>query len=479
MDPTQCSQFFHDVFVPMEPGKTYYYSIPGGNGTTPSNVQSVRSAPAPGSEDEFTVAVLADMGYTNAAGTHLRLVEAVDELAFVWHGGDISYADQWYGAVLPCDPSWDLCYNGSETKLPGGKVDNPAYLVPLPEGEYPNQGSPQGGDISTVYETNWDLWQQWMGSITRRTHYMVAPGNHEAACAEFDGPHGELSAILDENKAPGQQANKSLSYYSCPPTQRNFTAYQNRFHMPGHAAQNAAPRASGNFWYSFDYGLAHFITLNGETDFANSPEAPFAAQLAKHNASSPSPDDTWITNAGPFGAITGSYKDNTAYEQLAWLRADLAAVDRTKTPWVVALSHRPMYSTEDSGYLKNIRAAFEDILLDGGVDMYIAGHIHWYERLLPLAHGEVQHAAVRDNHTYAATAGSMVHIINGGAGNMESHSQLKPGQAPANITALLDNEHYGFGRLTVHNSSVLGWQYVHGDDGSVGDWLWVVKDQSP
>jgi hypothetical protein len=23
-----------------------------------------------------------------------------------------------------------------------------------------------------------------------------------------------------------------------------------------------------NFWYSFDYGMAHFISLDGETDYA-------------------------------------------------------------------------------------------------------------------------------------------------------------------------------------------------------------------
>ena len=31
-------------------------------------------------------------------------------------------------------------------------------------------------------------------------------------------------------------------------------------------------------------------------------------------------------------------------EQLAWLKEDLAAVNRTKTPWVVAMSHFPLYN---------------------------------------------------------------------------------------------------------------------------------------
>lgn len=90
-DPTQCSQFFHEVRLDkLKPGKTYYYRIPGGNGTTPSDVLSVTTALKKGDKSEFSVAVLADMGYTNAKGTHEKLVDAVqDGIKFAWHGGDI------------------------------------------------------------------------------------------------------------------------------------------------------------------------------------------------------------------------------------------------------------------------------------------------------------------------------------------------------------------------------------------------------
>jgi hypothetical protein len=63
---------------------------------------------------------------------------------------------------------------------------------------------------------------------------------------------------------------------------------------------------------------------------------------------------------------------------------DLAAVDRTKTPWVFARTHRPMYSSQVSSYETNVRNAFEPILLHYGVDAYFAGHIHWYERIWPM-----------------------------------------------------------------------------------------------
>ena len=33
-------------------------------------------------------------------------------------------------------------------------------------------------------------------------------------------------------------------------------------------------------------------------------------------------------------------------QQLAWLEADLQSVNRTRTPWVVAMSHYPLYHAE-------------------------------------------------------------------------------------------------------------------------------------
>ena len=94
---------------------------------------------------------------------------------------------------------------------------------------------------------------------------------------------------------------------------------------------------------------------------------------------------------------------------LAFARADLAAVDRTKTPWVVMTAHFPMYETYDEAHPRNVahersepdggargaepRAAagpgvapvpskaqaiadFEPLLAEFAVDIYFAGHDH-------------------------------------------------------------------------------------------------------
>lgn len=86
---TMCSQYFHNVLLnDLEGGCTYYYSIAASNGTTASPTLSFKTAPDAGQSSEFTVAVLNDMGYTNAQGTHSHLVNVANSgAAFAWHGG--------------------------------------------------------------------------------------------------------------------------------------------------------------------------------------------------------------------------------------------------------------------------------------------------------------------------------------------------------------------------------------------------------
>lgn len=467
---TQCSQHFHEVQIRgLKQDTTYYYKIQASNGTTASDILKFTTARAAGDKKGFSIAVLNDMGYTNAGGTFNQLTKAIDNgVAFAWHGGDISYADDWYSGLLPCEDSWPVCYNGSSTRLPGGKT--PEYDVPLPAGEVASQGGPRGGDMSVIYESNWDLWQQWMTNISSKVPYMVLPGNHEAACAEFDYPDNPLATYLNLNKTNSTSSSK-LNYFSCPPSQRNYTAYQNRFRMPG-----AESKGVSNFWYSFDYGLAHFIAFNGETDYPNSPEAPFAKHL-KNGATKISPNQTFSTDSGPFGAVNGDINVKESYEQYKWLKDDLAKVDRKKTPWVIAMSHRPMYSSQVSGYQNSMRAAFEELFLKNGVDAYLSGHIHWYERIFPIGHnGTVDMSSVVNNNTYWTNPGtSMTHIINGMAGNIESHATLAPGKNILNISAVLDWSHYGFSKLNVINETVLTWNFIKGSDGKSGDDFTLIK----
>lgn len=50
-----------------------------------------------------------------------------------------------------------------------------------------------------MYETNWDLWQQWTNQLTMKVPYHVSLGNHEASCAEFDDAPYYLTELLNHN----------------------------------------------------------------------------------------------------------------------------------------------------------------------------------------------------------------------------------------------------------------------------------------
>ena len=129
-----------------------------------------------------------------------------------------------------------------------------------------------------------------------------------------------------------------------------------------------------NFWYSFDYGLAHFISFDGETDYYQSPTVPLFARIPRNSTEThPASNETRPPDSGPFGYINGSTKINENYEQYQWLKKDLESVDRSKTPWIFAMSHRPMHSAGYSDYEGAISAAFEGLFIDHGVDVYFSG----------------------------------------------------------------------------------------------------------
>ena len=179
----------------------------------------------------------------------------------------------------------------------------------------------------------------------------------------------------------GESASLLLVWLNVEPdktSHRNFTAFSHRFRMPGKESSG-----KGNFWYapqlsrftvrvtdhvspfrySFDYGLAHFVSFNTETDFYDSGEAMLPADPTKSSPGS----------SGPFGYINGSSKVNANYEQIQWMQNDLASVNRTKTPWIFAFGHRPMYSGSGSAMQQAQANAFEDLFLQYGVDLHLAG----------------------------------------------------------------------------------------------------------
>lgn len=156
---------------------------------------------------------------------------------------------------------------------------------------------------------------------------------------------------------------------------KTFVSYSSRFAFPSEESGSYS-----TFYYSFNVGGIHFIMLGAYSFY------------------------------------------NQSGEQYKWLEQDLAKVDRSVTPWLIATWHAPWYSTYKAHYreVECMRVAMEDLLYSYGVDLVFNGHVHAYER---------------SNRVYNYTLDPCgpVHITIGDGGNREkmaaTHSD-EPGHCP-------------------------------------------------
>lgn len=133
-----------------------------------------------------------------------------------------------------------------------------------------------------------------------------------------------------------------------------FLHYANRFAVfagdntsGATAVPGLVPSSWNNHWYSYNVGLVHIVAVSTEAYFFY----PGAAA------------------------------------QYAWLEADLAAVDRARTPWVVVFGHRSIYCSCDGdcdGAATTVRdgpkgdgaLGMEEMFKRHGVAIFVNGHEH-------------------------------------------------------------------------------------------------------
>ncbi|KNC53454.1 uncharacterized protein AMSG_01167 [Thecamonas trahens ATCC 50062] len=257
-----------------------------------------------------------------------------------------------------------------------------------------------------------EIWRDWFAALAptmTRTPYMVMPGNHES------WSRSPLSGIQTFN----------------------FTVYKYKFQMPG-----AAAGSDTSMFYSFDYGLVHFIALSTETDYDGHPIDFYVKQ----------------------------------YKQVNWLRADLAkaAANRANVPWIIVMGHRPVYCTgspysKDSVPTENsatLQAWLEPLFKEYRVDAYVSGHAHRYERQFPTYRNQPT------SRSYTAPGGT-VYLVSGGAGNVEGHSS---GGADAVWTAYKNITDFGYSTMTVVNATHLEWQWRVSATDELADAITIVSD---
>ncbi|KAI2617362.1 putative acid phosphatase [Hypoxylon sp. NC1633] len=386
----------------LSPAITYYYKIVSTNST----VEHFFSPRTAGDTRPFSMNAVIDMGVYGADGYTIQMDEAkrdtiptidpslnhttinqlantVDDYEFIVHPGDFAYADDWY-------------------LKPKNVLDGEDAFQAILEQFYAQ-----------------------LSPISGRKAYMASPGNHEAACQEI--PY--LTGL-------------------CPTGQKNFTDFMTRF---GLTMSTAFPSTSGAeaakvnankaqllskppFWYSFEYGMLHFVMINTETDFDDAPDGQGGSAGL---------------NSGPFGAPD---------QQLQFLEADLASVDRTITPWVVIGGHRPWYTTGGSG-CEPCQAAFEPILYKYGVDLAILGHVHNSQRFQPVYNNVADPKGMND-------PAAPMYIVAGGAGNIEGLSAVGTNLS-FNSFAYADD--FSYAKITFLDAHNLQVDFVRSATGEVLD----------
>jgi len=241
------------------------------------------------------------------------------------------------------------------------------------------------------------------------------------------------------------------------PTQGNHdlteNAYYSVFSLP-RSAQAGGVASGTEYYYSWDYGNAHFISLNSE--------------------------------------ITAS---DTRSNMLAWLANDLAASTKT---WTVVFFHHPPYSkgshnsddpTDSGGRMEWMRANVLPVLENRGVDLVLSGHSHAYERSFFLdghygfstsfnASYKVAAGSGRDTNGGAYTKFTLSPLPNGGtvyivAGSGGQLSTTDPLNHPAMYSsqAVLGSLNLGF------NANELNVRFITAT-GAIGDYFTIRKDPS-
>lgn len=408
----------HAVLTGLQPKTEYHYRVAHTNcfacNTLPT--YSFRTPRAPGDAESYSVAVVADMGLMGPDGLSDTAGEGASGALGPNETNTIQSLVQNLDAYDHLIHIGDLAYADYFLKESVQGFFGPSAADVKPTRER----------VVDKYEELNEIFYDQIQPISAQKPYMVAVGNHESNC---------------NNGGVKDKAN-NITYTAdfCLPGQTNFTAYNEHWRMPGRAGDTR------NFWYSYDDGLAHYVVLNFETDFGAGIFGPDEVGGDGKQMS------------GPRGAPN---------EQIEWLKADLAAVDRSKTPWVLAFGHRPWYVGIDDARCKPCQAAFEQILYDGNVDVVLTGHDHVYSRSWPV------YNFTNDPNGYNNPR-APVYITNGLGGHYDGIDALS-NPLPADIAHGIEAV-YGWSRITFANSTHLRQDFVAARNSSVLDSFWLYRE---
>ncbi|KAE8878353.1 hypothetical protein PF005_g13874 [Phytophthora fragariae] len=196
---------YHAIVTGLKPNTEYFYKVGSASSKKfQSAVSSFTTARKSGDDSPFTIAVYGDMGAdANAVETNKYVNGLVDKVDFVYHLGDVSYADD---AFLSAKTAFGF-----------------------------------------YYEQVYNKFMNSMTNIMRRMAYMVLVGNHEAECHSPScllsdsklNQLGNYSAFNSRFRMPSNESGGVLNMmYSYEYASVHFTTVSSETDYP-HAPSNA------------------------------------------------------------------------------------------------------------------------------------------------------------------------------------------------------------------------------------------------
>ncbi|KAG6427517.1 hypothetical protein SASPL_111763 [Salvia splendens] len=340
--------------------------------------------------------------YGKAAGQYSASATGEDSMSyryFFYTSGEIHHVK-----IGPLDPSTTYYYRCS-----GG---GPEFTFRTPPSAFPIEFA-VAGDLG---QTEWT--ESTLAHVGSRDYdVFLLPG--DLSYADTQQPLWDSFGQLVEPYASARpwmvtEGNHEIETFPIIYPQ-GFTAYNARWLMPYQESNSQS-----NLYYSFDVAGAHILMLGSYTDF------------------------------------------DADSDQYAWLLADLATVDRSKTPWLFALIHAPWYNTNSAhkGEGETMRVAMENILYNARVDVVFAGHVHAYERF----------TRVYDN---KADQCGPIHVTIGDGGNREGLAMTF--ESPTPSISMFREPSFGHGRLRVLNNTHAHWLWHRNNDTNsvTADEIWL------
>jgi len=225
-------------------------------------------------------------------------------------------------------------------------------------------------------------------------------------------------------------------------------------HMPSNTGNVTSINgvAPNNWFFSWDSGLVHYVSISTEIQG---------------------------------GAMMSRGGGELIKAQFEFLEADLIAANKNRhnVPWIIVNGHRSMYCSCDGdcdeeaaqqrlGPWSNGTYGFEKLLFEQGVDLFVNGHEHNYERMWPTYLNKTTQSNVEPK--------APIYIVTGAAGCRELHEPFTRAQPPR--SAFRSNT-FGYSKMSIHNASHIRWQQIMTDPtffgpdkyGKVIDDTWVVQ----